>query len=147
MKKTIATYVAVLSYSFLLLPGPWLQAQDDQEDGARCSLQTLKGSYGTLYTGHVRDFPDPGQNPIVIQASETYDGRGHVTEMGSSMLSGTTQFEGRSNGTYKVNPDCSGSEEFPGVASTKFQIVKHGSEILGILTTGSYTVSFHSEKQ
>jgi hypothetical protein len=147
MKNTIATYVAVLSCSLVLLAGPCVQAQDDQENGGRCSLQTLKGSYGTLYTGHVRDFPDPGQNPIVIQASETYDGAGHVTETGSSMLSGTTQFEGSSNGTYKVNPDCSGSEEFPGVASTKFQIVKHGTEILGILTTGSYTVSFHSEKQ
>jgi hypothetical protein len=144
MKNTIATCVAVC---LLLLALPYTQAQENSEDGARCSLKTLKGSYGTLYTGHVRDFPDPGQNPIVIQASETYDGAGHVTETGSSMLSGTTQFEGSSNGTYKVNPDCSGSEEFPGVASTKFQIVKHGTEILGILTTGSYTVSFHSEKQ
>jgi hypothetical protein len=147
MKNTIATCIAALSCCLLLVAVPSLQAQDDQENGRRCSLQTLKGSYGTLYTGFVRDFPDPGQNPIVIQARETYDGAGHVTETGSSMLSGTTQFEGSSTGTYKVNPDCSGSEEFPGIASTKFQIVKHGTEILGILTTGSYTVSFHSEKQ
>jgi hypothetical protein len=144
MKNTIATCVAVC---LLLLAIPCVQAQENSEDGGRCSLKTLKGSYGTLYTGRVRDFPDPGQNPIVIEARETYDGAGHVIETGSSMLSGTTQFEGTNPGTYKVNPDCSGSEEFPGVASTKFQIVKHGTEILGILTTGSFTVSFHSEKQ
>jgi len=144
MKNTIATCVAVC---LLLLAVPYVLAQQDSEDGGRCSLKTLKGSYGTLYTGYVRDFPDPGQNPIVIKARETYDGAGHVIETGSSMLSGTTQFEGTNPGTYKVNPDCSGSEEFPGVASTRFQIVKHGTEILGILTTGSYTISFHSEKQ
>ena len=144
MKNAIAAYVAVLCY-FLLL-APCVQAQDD-ENGRRCSLQTLKGSYGTLFTGHVRDFPDPGQNPIVIEARDTYDGAGHMTETGASMLSGTTQFELTTTGTYNVNPDCSGSQELPGVASTKFQIVKHGTEILGILTTGSFTVSFHSEKQ
>lgn len=144
MKNAIAAYVAVLCY-FLLL-APCVQAQDD-ENGRRCSLQTLKGSYGTLFTGHVRDFPDPGQNPIVIEARDTYDGAGHLTETGASMLSGTTQFELTTTGTYTVNPDCSGSQELPGVASTKFQIVKHGTEILGILTTGSFTVSFHSEKQ
>jgi hypothetical protein len=144
MKNTIATCVVV---SLLLLAVPCVQAQENSEDRGRCSLKTLKGSYGTLYTGYVRDFPDPGQNPIVIKARETYDGAGHVIETGSSMLSGTTQFEGTNPGTYKVNPDCSGSEEFPGVASTKFQIVMHGTEILGILTTGSYTISFHSEKQ
>ena len=144
MKNAIAAYVAVLCY-FLLL-APCVQAQDD-DNGRRCSLQTLKGSYGTLFTGHVRDFPDPGQNPIVIEARDTYDGAGHLTETGASMLSGTTQFEATFTGTYTVNPDCSGSQELPGVASTKFQIVKHGTEILGILTTGSFTVSFHSEKQ
>jgi hypothetical protein len=147
MKNTTATCVAVLASSLLLLAVPCIQAQENSEDRGRCSLKTLKGSYGTLYTGYVRDFPDPGQNPIVIKARETYDGAGHVIETGSSMLSGTTQFEGTNPGTYKVNPDCSGSEEFPGVASTKFQIVMHGTEILGILTTGSYTISFHSEKQ
>lgn len=144
MKNPITTCVALC---LLLLPVPCIQAQENSEEAGRCSLKTLKGSYGALYTGFVRDFPDPGQNPIVIQARDTYDGAGHVTEIGSSMLSGTTQFEGNNNGTYKVNPDCSGSEEFPGVASTRFQIVKHGTEILGILTTGSYTISFHSEKQ
>ena len=77
MKNIIATYVAVLSCSLLLLAGPCVQAQDNQqEDGGRCSLQTLKGSYGTLFTGHVLDFPDPGQNPIVIETRDTYDGAG-----------------------------------------------------------------------
>ena len=146
MKNTIAAYVTVFCYS-LLLAAPCVQAQDDQENGRHCSLQTIKGSYGTLLTGHVRDFPDPGQNPIVIEARDTFDGAGHFTEIGASMLSGTTQFEGSSSGTYTVNPDCTGSYELPGIASAKFQIVKHGTEILGILTTLSYTVSFHSEKQ
>jgi hypothetical protein len=66
MKNTIAAYVTVFCYS-LLLAATCVQAQDDQENGRHCSLQTIKGSYGTLLTGHVRDFPDPGQNPIVIE--------------------------------------------------------------------------------
>jgi hypothetical protein len=146
-RSTWTMFMGLLIAALGLVAGPCVQAQDEQENARRCSLQTLKGSYGTLFTGHVRDFPDPGQNPIVIEARDTYDGAGHFTETGASMLSGTTSFQGRSTGTYKVNPNCSGSQELPGVASTKFQIVKHGTEILGILTTRSYTVSFHSEKQ
>jgi hypothetical protein len=143
----IATYVAALSSFVLLIAVPRLHAQDDEGNSAHCSQQTLKGSYGKLYTGFVRDFPDPGQNPIVIQARDIFDGEGHVTETGSSMISGTTQFDVTASGTYTVNPDCSGSLELTGVAGQKFQIVKHGTEILGIITTDSFTISFRSEKQ
>ena len=81
MKLTITfTCVVVLCSSFFLLSVPYLQAQDDQGNGRPCSLKTLKGSYGTLSTGFVRDFPDPGQNPIVIRSLDTFDGEGHMTE-------------------------------------------------------------------
>jgi hypothetical protein len=145
--RCLGIAVAVLSLAY----GIQTQAQDEHGNGARCSLQTLKGSYGTLATGFVRDFPDPGQNPIVIQGRDTYDGAGHVTTTASSMLSGTTQFEvNGATGTYKVNPDCSGSTEYTNLPSQKFQIVKHGTEILGIVggpNADSFTISFHSEKQ
>lgn len=148
MRNTIATYVAVLSSCLLLIAVPCLHAQNDQGEGTHCSLQTLKGSYGVLSSGFVRDFPDPGQNPVVLEALDTFDGAGHMTETAASMLSGTTQFEvNDAPGTYTVNPDCSGSLVLTGIASQKFQIVKHGAEIVGIVTTPSYTIAFRSQKQ
>ena len=152
MKLTITlTCAAVLCSSFFLLSVPYVQAQDDQGNGRPCSLKTLKGSYGSLYTGFVRDFPDPGQNPIVIRSLDTFDGEGHMTEVGNSMLSGTTQFEGGGTAAYEVNPDCSGAYHLNlgggCCIDARFQIVQNGTEVLGILTTSSYTVSFHSQKQ
>jgi len=114
-------------------------------------LKTLKGSYGTLFNGFVLDFPDPGQNPIVIEARDTYDGAGKMTEVGASMLSGTTQFAAHGAGTYEVNPDCSGALHLDlgggCCVDSKIQIVQRGNEILGILTTNTFTVSFYSQKQ
>ena len=81
------TCLAVLCCSFFLLSVPCGYAQNDQGNGPPCSLKTLKGSYGTLFNGHVRDFPDPGQNPIVIEERETYDGAGNMTTVSASMLS------------------------------------------------------------
>ena len=148
MRNTIPTCVAALSFCVLLIAGPCLHAQVDEVKGTRCSLQTLKGSYGTLSTGFVRDFPDPGQNPFVGEFHHTFDGAGHVTETGATMLSGTTQFAvNEAPGTYTVKPDCSGELEITGIYSAKFQIVKHGTEIVGIVTTPSYTISFRDEKQ
>jgi len=75
MKRTITlTCVAVLCSSFFLLSVPYVQAQDDPGNRGPCSLKTLKGSYGALFNGFVLDFPNPGQNPIVIEARDTYDG-------------------------------------------------------------------------
>src|SRR5215472_4811566 len=87
MKRMITlTCVVVLCCSFFFLSVPYMQAQDNQGNGP-CSVKTLKGSYGTLFNGHVRDFPDPGQNPIVIEERETYDGAGNMTTVSASMLS------------------------------------------------------------
>jgi len=152
MKRTITlTCVAVLCSSFFLLSVPYVQAQDDPGNRGPCSLKTLKGSYGTLFNGFVLDFPNPGQNPIVIEARDTYDGAGNMTEDGANMLSGTTQFEAHGTGTYEVNPDCSGAlhVDLGGgyCVDSKIQIVQRGNEILGILTTNTFTVSFYSQKQ
>ena len=148
MENPTATCAAVLSACLLLLSVPRIQAQDGDGDPTRCSLQTLKGSYGSLYTGYVLDFPNPGQNPIVIQGTDTYDGAGHISQSASSMLAGTLQFETKdATGTYTVNTDCSGSFQVKDLPSASFRIVKHGTEILGILTTQPFTISFHSEKQ
>jgi len=152
MKLTITlTCVGVLCSSFFLLSVSYVQAQDDQGNDRPCSLKTLKGSYGTLFSGFVRDFPDPGQNPIVIEARDTYDGAGNMTEVGASMLSGTTRFEAHGTGSYEINPDCSGALHLDlgggCCVDSKIQIVQHGDEILGILTGDTFTVSFQSKKE
>jgi hypothetical protein len=86
----------------------WAQKADD----FGCSDATLKGEYAfavTAYTppGH------PNGPPQVVTGIRVYDGHGHFTQRDyrGDTLPAKFSPKGQEAGSYKVNPDCTGSDE------------------------------------
>ena len=95
---------------------PWLVASGTLKRvwPVRCSLATLKGTFGILEQGtvvaQIPGFP-PAQTPFpgVSSGTVTYDGAGNFS------VSGTANFDGMAipmagSGTYSVNRDCTYSD-------------------------------------
>ena len=108
------------------------RAQSHDDDG--CTNATLKGDYAFS----VIDF----SVPQVVVGIKTFDGKGKFTQRdygGDSLrTTGQTDFstEGQETGTYKVNPDCTGSAEIhlnvPGVPpGTSHGVIKIAFAISG----------------
>lgn len=118
-KITWMFLVAVLS---VLLPAFVVQglaqgspaAATSENDGGKCSLATLKGSYGALeqgtVVGQIPGFPPPPW-PAVNSAIATYDGAGNVSGTNTASFGGVI-VPGTFAGTYTVNRDCTYSTEF-----------------------------------
>jgi hypothetical protein len=80
----------------------------------RCSLATLKGTYGYIEQGTiVAAFPGFPPPPLLLATSGalTYDGKGHLSGAGTTSLNGLI-FPDTFAGTYTVNPDCTYSTQF-----------------------------------
>jgi hypothetical protein len=79
-----------------------------------CSNATLKGEYAFAVTAYTPPGL-PNGPPQVVAGIEVFDGKGRFTQrdyIGDSLRTmGQTDFapEGQENGTYTVNPDCTGS--------------------------------------
>ena len=84
-------------------PVPNVNAQDP---GRRCSLKTLKGSFGVKFEGQRL-----GTGPIVSVARFTFDGNGGFTTSEIARLNGTL-IERTFAGPYVVNDDCTGFLDF-----------------------------------
>lgn len=131
--------VATLS---LALSGMALAATDN--DG--CSSATLRGDYAFTVSGETVD--SMGITFIHGVAMTNFDGAGNLTQVdfvtrNGALLPGptdpTTGFRTSQTGTYKVNPDCTGSAEIhfpapPGVSSglvvkLMFVLSDHGRAI------------------
>ena len=100
-----------------------------QETGRRCSLKTLKGSYGIKFEGQKL-----GLGPIVSVARITFDGNGAFTTNEIGRLNGTL-IQRTFTGPYVVNEDCTGFLDFssnitvpPHDAHGDFVIVNNGQE-------------------
>jgi len=79
-----------------------------------CSTATLKGEYAFAVTAYTPPGL-PNGPPQVVAGIEVFDGKGRFTQrdyIGDSLRTmGQTDFapQGQENGTYTVNPDCTGS--------------------------------------
>lgn len=118
-------------------------AQSD-EDRA-CSVATLKGTFG-LHASGIR--PLPGSNQTESHstlARRSYDGKGGLKSwpvVSQGQVSGVTEGTGAAqNGTYEVNPDCTGQTTLTIVTpngsvqlNARFVIVNHGLEIIEVPT-------------
>lgn len=80
----------------------------------RCSLASLKGTYGISEKGtiiqQIPGFPPPPL-PFVISATSFFDGAGKLTGTTTASVNGFA-ITGPFAGTYTVNPDCTYSDEF-----------------------------------
>ena len=106
MKRTIArmTHVAVFAAVFALGIGSTAQAQE-------CSNITLRGSFGYTSTGTLLDsyVPPLYAGPFAEVGRQTFDGKGNTQATATLSANGNINQKVAIEGTYVVNPDCTGS--------------------------------------
>jgi hypothetical protein len=116
-----------------------------RNDEARCTERTLKGRYGVTITG-LRPAAG-GLEQFVGVSMQTYDGKGHFTQMDNTHGPSGAKTDQPGWGTYTVNPDCSGTktlwlEGVPVPIENRFVIVDKGAEIrLAVIAPSPFVVS------
>jgi hypothetical protein len=104
-----------------------------------CSVATLNGTYGFFRTGIVP------AGPVVGVGISTRDGNGHATARLTIRRNGVTTSDlfttPATQGTYEVDPDCTGRELNPdGSVFIHFVVVNGGSEFFILSLTDANTV-------
>ena len=97
-------------------------------DNKGCSNATLKGTF--VHTGSGFETGAPFAGPLVGVGTDTFDGNGGVVTHAMLSVNGTI-VPVSAQGTYKVNPDCTGTYTIPG--TTLFIVIgDSGNEVHGI---------------
>ena len=138
-------FAAVAILGVALAPSvPSTVAAQDDPGGQGCSTRTLRGSYGLIGTG------TRGLGPGVIEqfvtiSMVTYDGEGTFTAEGVSHGQTSGVRGGPVEGTYFVNPDCTGGQTtfIPGVPplEDRFVIVDNGREVRTVVVSPLTTIA------
>ncbi len=106
MKRTIAPTTLVILFATVFVLGILPRAQAGEHRG--CSNASLQGSFGFTSTGTNIALPPPLAGPIAQIGRQTFDGRGNTRGTGTLSANGNI-FSVTVQGTYLVNPDCTGS--------------------------------------
>ena len=141
MKRTIAptTLVIVFATVFVLGILPRAQAGEHRE----CSNASLQGSFGFSATGTLLALPPPFAGPFAEIGRQTFDGNGNTDGTATLSANGNIVKGVTVQGTYVVNPDCTGSMTiyilpFGSSADLDFVIDDDGAELRALVTgTGS----------
>jgi hypothetical protein len=133
MKRIARTFA--LSAAGLVILG--LAAPASAAD-TTCSNATIKGAFARTDNGYV--IAVNGQtSPLAGLSLQTFDGKGRWTATGFASLNGIQFPMSTSQGTYTVNPDCTGHYEPdfapPGRTGGAFLIVIDGGSQIQILPT------------
>lgn len=133
-------------------------AAAQSDDDRACSVATLKGTFG-LHASGTR--PVPGSNQTETHstlARRSYDGKGGLKSwpiVSQGQISGVTEGMGAvQNGTYEVNPDCTGQTTLTLVTpngsirlNARFVILNHGLEIVEVPITPGNVASARLQRQ
>jgi len=148
MKRiTIAKAFTIAAFATLALAtAPIAYAHD-----GGCSNATLNGTFAEKDTGFIMN-PSPAPASLFSSVNlDTFDGKGTITASGFAIVDGNggPQTE---NGTYKVNPDCTGTYEVtisPGgfTAHASFVIDDGGNELQIIVTDPGTVITCLARKQ
>ena len=106
MKRSIASTTLVIGFATLFVLGivPTAQAGEQKE----CSNASLQGSFGFSSTGTLLALPPPFAGAFGEIGRQTFDGQGNTD--GTATLSTNGNIHRLTwQGTYAVNPDCTGS--------------------------------------
>jgi len=149
MKRTIApaTLVIVFATVFVLGILPKAQAGEHRE----CSNASLQGSFGFTNTGTNIALPPPLAGPIAQIGRQTFDGRGN-TDTTATLSANGNIFRVTAQGTYVVNPDCTGSmtlyvSPFGATVLLDFVIDDDGAELRAVITDAGAIESVVYKKQ
>ena len=108
MKKRLFEVTPLAAIALLALScAAWAGGSDD----FGCSNATLKGEYAFGVTAYTPPGL-PGGPPMVVAGIRNYDGKGNFTQRDYRGDSVPAEFapKGQEQGTYMVNPDCTGSD-------------------------------------
>jgi hypothetical protein len=137
MNRTIAptTLAIVFATVFALGIVPRAEAGEHRE----CSNASLKGSFGFTNTGTNLAVPPPLAGPIAQIGRQTFDGRGNTDATATLSANGNIFTMLTVQGTYVVNPDCTGSmtlyvSPFGATVLLDFVIDDDGAEVRAIIT-------------
>lgn len=144
MTRTLISRFSMLATlaitGFLALP-PAARAQAD--DGP-CSNRTLFGAYGFSVEGMFFESANQRASVLRAVALTTFDGKGGLTQVDHYVVNGTPQTPPgdpwpSSKGTYKVNPNCTGTltlnvPNLPPFVSY-FVVANNGKQVRTVLDT------------
>ena len=137
MNKKLLTVIAFISLAF----GALASAYADDESRA-CNDRLIAGSYGFTIEGEKLVGP-PFTGAQVGVAMAHFDGKGNFHQIDSVTIGGhqVSDFTHTpANGTYKVNPDCTGSftiifTDGRPTVTADFVVVENGAEIDTVVTS------------
>ena len=114
--------------------------QESPSAAKACSDATLRGSFGYTSTGTLLDsyVPPPFAGPFGEVGRQTFDGKGHTSATATTSSNGNIA-KVTIEGTYTVNPDCTGSmtlnvSPFDSTVHADFVIDDNGAELRAIGT-------------
>jgi hypothetical protein len=137
MKRTIAPTMLVMVFATVFVLGILSRAQADEHRD--CSSRSLQGSFGFTSTGTLLALPPPLAGPFAEIGRQTFDGRGNTDATATLSANGNIVKGVTAQGTYVVNPDCTGSMTlfilpFGGTANLDFVIDDEGTELRALVT-------------
>jgi hypothetical protein len=149
MKRTIAPTTLVIVFATMFVLGILPRAQADERRG--CSNASLQGSFGFTNTGTNIALPPPLAGPIAQIGRQTFDGRGNTHGIGTLSANGNI-IRVTVQGTYVVNPDCTGSltlnvSPFGSTVNVDFVIDDDGAEVRALVTDPGAIESLVFKKQ
>ena len=100
---------------------------------------SLKGTFSHMGTGFIT-----GVGPLAGVGTDTFDGNGGITGTASLSMNGTIASV-TETGTYKVNPDCTGTYTVSsgGGSTTAFFVIADGGNEVKAVCTDPGTVITH----
>ena len=107
-------------------------------DNKGCTNASLKGTFSHMGTGFVK------AGPLAGVGADTFDGNGGITGTASLSINGTI-VSLTETGTYKVNPDCTGTYTVSsaGGSTTAFFVIDDGGNEVKAVCTDPGTVITH----
>ena len=143
-------FVSVLAISMFYAQS--VSAQEQSDNVKECSNAILQGSFGYTSTGTLLPsfVPPPYAGPFAEVGRQTFDGKGHTDATGTLSANGNIFMNVVFEGTYKVNPDCTGSMTITsslGTSHAEFVIDDEGTELRLIFTDSGVVESRVYKKQ
>jgi hypothetical protein len=128
-------------------------AQEHSDKAKECSNATLRGSFGYTSTGTLLDsfVPPPFAGPFAEVGRQSFDGKGNTDATATTSSNGNPA-PVTIEGTYTVNPDCTGSmtlnvSPFDSTVDADFVISDDGAEIRAIVSDAGLIESRVYSKQ
>ena len=140
MKTVLVRCQVALLLAVSMFYAQSLAAEEQASKAMGCSKATLSGSFGYSSTGTLLDsyVPAPYAGPFGEVGRQTFDGRGNTSAKATTSSNGNIA-PVTIEGTYTVNPDCTGSmtlnvSPFDSTVHADFVIDEDGAQLRAIGT-------------